>query len=192
MAARTPEARRRDVPRAAELLERAGNAYHLADLLASSAYGALCDGDDEHARALVAQAIPLTRALDSPQVWMLLSGNAGLAALFDARLDEARDAFREELAVCREIVVRPFASEGLAGLAAIEAVDGDLDRAARLFGAAGAHRYGQPRDAVDARLAATYFEPARRRLGAEAWDAAEREGAALGWDEAVAYGLERA
>ena len=71
-------------------------------------------------------------------------------------------------------------------------VDGDLDRAARLCGAAGAHRYGQPADPVDARLAAMYFEPARERLGAAAWDAAVRDGAALSWDEAVAYGLERA
>ena len=162
----TPEALRREVPRAAELLERTGNAYHLADLLASSAFAALCHGDDEHARALVARAIPLTRALDSPYVWMLLSGNAGLAALFTDHLDEAWDAFREELAVCREIVVLPFAAEGLAGLAAIETIDGDLDRAARLCGASGAHRYGQPVDPVDARLAATYFEPARERLGA--------------------------
>jgi len=188
----TAEALRRDVPRAAELLERAGNAYQLADHLASSAYAALCHGDDEHARALVARAIPLTRALDSPYVWMMLSGNAGLAALFTGQLDEARDAFREELAVCREIVVLPFASEGLAGLAAIETVDDDLDRAARLCGASGAHRYGWRVDTVDARLAATYFEPARGRLGAEAWDAAVREGAALSWDEAVAYGLEPA
>ena len=122
---------------------------------------------------------------------MLLSGNVGLAALFTGHLDEARDAFREELAVCREIVVLPFASEGLAGLAAIETVHGDLDRAARLRGASDAHRYGQPVDPVDARLATTYFAPARERHGTEAWDAAVREGAALSWDEALAYGLDR-
>jgi hypothetical protein len=58
------------------------------------------------------------------------------------------------------------------GLTAIETVDGDLDRAAR--------------------LASTYFEPARNRLGAAAWDAAVRDGAGLSWDEAVAYGLKRA
>ena len=83
-------------------------------------------------------------------------------------------------------------AEGLAGLAAIETIDGDLDRAARLCGASGAHRYGQPEDPVDARLASTYFEPARERLGAAAWDAAVRDGAALSWDEAVAFGLQRA
>jgi hypothetical protein len=186
----TAEALRRDVPRAADLLERTGNAYQLADLLASSAYAAICHGDYEHARALVARAIPLTRALDSPYVWMLLSGNAGLAALFTEHLDEARDAFREELRVCHEIVVLPFASEGLAGLAAIETLDGDLNRAARLYGASGAHRYGEPIDTVTARLAETYFAPARDRLGADAWDAVLREGAALSWDEAIAYGLD--
>ena len=168
----TPEALRREVPRAAELLERTGNAYHLADLLASSAFAALCHGDDEHARALVARAIPLTRALDSPYVWMLLSGNAGLAALFTDHLDEAWDAFREELAVCREIVVLPFAAEGLAGLAAIESIDGDLDRAARLCGAAGAHRYGQLVDPVD--------RPARRDVLRAGAGAARRRGVGCG------------
>ena len=100
---------------------------------------------------------------------MLLSGNAGLAALFTDHLDEAWDAFREELAVCREIVVLPFAAEGLAGLAAIESIDGDLDRAARLSGAAGAHRYGHrstPSTAGSPRLLrAGAGSPRRRGVG---------------------------
>src|SRR5215211_2580162 len=186
----TPEALRREVGRAAELLERTGNVYQLAAMLASTAYSALTHGDDEHARSLVARAIPLTRALDDSYLWMLLLGNIALAALFTGEPDAARDAFREELEVCREIVVLPFASEGLAGLAAIATLRDDLDRAARLHGAAGAHRYGFTEDVIDARLATTYFDPARERLGAEAWDAAVRDGAALSWDQALAYGLE--
>ena len=70
----------------------------------------------------------------------------------------------------------PFASEGLAGLAATATVHGDLDRAARLCGAAGSHRYGEPEDRVNKRLRTSFFEPARTRHGAEAWDNAVRRG----------------
>ena len=78
----------------------------------------------------------------------------------------------------------------MAGLAAIAAVRYDLDRAARLTGAAAAHLYSKPQDMVDARLDATFFEPARTRRGADAWDAAFREGAALNFEEAIAYALD--
>ena len=90
----TPEALRREVGRAAELLERTGNVYQLAAMLASTAYSALTHGDDEHARSLVARALPLTRALDDSYLWMLLLGNIALAALFTGEPDAARDAFR--------------------------------------------------------------------------------------------------
>ena len=91
--------------------------------------------------------------------------------------------------LCRELVVRPFATEGLRGIAAIATVDGDDDRAARLLGAAEAFRYGDPEDEVQARLATRFFEPARERHGTEAWDAAAREGNALSFADAVAHGL---
>ena len=69
-------------------------------------------------------------------------------------------------------------------------VHGDLDRAARLYGAAGSHRYGEPEDRVNARLHTSYFEPARTRHGADAWDNAVAEGAALSFEDAIAYALE--
>ena len=95
-----------------------------------------------------------------------------------------------KLGLCRELVVLPAASEGVAGLAAVAAVSDDLDRAARLTGAAAAHRYGEPEDPVDVRLDATFLEPARVRWGADAWDAAVREGAALSFEDAIAYALD--
>ena len=73
---------------------------------------------------------------------------------------------------------------------AIAAVHDDLHRAARLSGAAAAHRYGQPEDALDARLDATFFAPARARCGADAWHDTAREGAALSFEDAIAYALE--
>ena len=83
----------------------------------------------------------------------------------------------------------PVAFEGLRGLAAVAARHGDLDRAARLYGAAGAHRYGEPEHPVDVRVRDTFFAPARARHGTEAWDTAARAGAALGFRDAIAYAL---
>jgi tetratricopeptide (TPR) repeat protein len=71
----------------------------------------------------------------------------------------------------------------------VRRLDGDLDRAARLFGAAVAHRYGEPQDAVDARLHATFLDPARTRRGVDAWDAAVHDGEALSFNDAIAYAL---
>jgi hypothetical protein len=93
-------------------------------------------------------------------MWMILHGNLGLAALLTGDTDAARDAFREELTLCRELVVRPIASEGLLGFAALGAVHGDDHRAARLVGAAAAHTYDQLQEPVDVRLDALFLEVA--------------------------------
>ena len=189
MAADSAAELRERVDLAASLLEGVGNVYHLADLLSSCAFAALCQGSDRYASELVARAMPMMRQLDNPYQWMLLRGNVALTALLTGDADTARASFDEELRLCREIVALPFASEGLAGLAAVAAVRDELDRAARLCGASCAHRYGKPEDPVDARLHATYFEPARSRHGTDAWDAAGREGAALSFEDAIAYAL---
>jgi hypothetical protein len=98
------------------------------------------------------RATPLARKLNTEFERMINSGNLGLAALLTGETDTASHAFREELALCRDLVVGIAVGEGLSGLAAVAVVDGDDERAARLVGAADAHRYDRPEDAVDARL----------------------------------------
>jgi predicted ATPase/DNA-binding SARP family transcriptional activator len=189
-AASTPAELSKRVDRAASLLADAGNVYEGADMLCSAAYQALCLGGEREAKQLVARAVPIMRELDSPYLSMMLHGNKGLAALFTDDPDAARQSFRDQLELCRELVVPPVSSEGLIGLAAVAAIRDDLDRAARLSGSAAAHRYGQPEDPVHARLCSTFFEPARERRGAEAWEVAVREGAALSFEDAIAYALD--
>ena len=101
---------------------------------------------------------------------MLIRGNAGLASLFSGEADAAREAFREELELCRELVVHPVAHEALRGLAG-RRHRRRIGRAARLVGAATAHRFGDPEDPVDTRLHATFFDPVRRDPSSIAWDA---------------------
>ena len=181
---------RERVDSAASLLSDVGNVHQLADMLTSAAYAALCLGSERDATDFAARATPIARALDSRFVRMINSGNLGLAALLTGETDTASHAFREELTLCREMVVRPQAFEGLRGLAAVAVVDGDDKRAATLVGAAEAHRYDTPEDPVEARLDETFFEPARTRCGTDAWNAATREGSALSFEDAIAYALE--
>ena len=103
--------------------------------------------------------------------------------------DAASDAFREELELCRNMVVRPVLFEGLRGMAAVAVVRGDDRRAATLIGAARAHRYDNPEDPVEARLDETFFDPARTRCPTHEWDAAAREGGMLDFEGAIAYAL---
>ena len=135
------------------------------------------------------RALAIAGELDHPFTWMLVQGNFGLAALLTGDTDAAEDAFRNELTVCRELVVRPFVTEGLLGLAAVAVVRGDAERAARLVGARATHRC-EPEDPVDARLRATFFDSARIRCGADAWDAAAGDGVTLSFEDAIAYALQ--
>ena len=190
MAASTIVEMRERADRAAALLDEVGNAYHLAMLLAASVYGELCLGSDRDAKELLDRATPLACALDDPQLWANLHGNSGLTALLTGDTDAAQHAFCEQLGLCRELVAPRFAGEGLRGLAAVAAVRNDTDRAARLAGAAAAHRCCAPQDEVDARLDATFIQPARRRQGADAWDVAARDGGTLSFDDAITYALQ--
>jgi predicted ATPase/class 3 adenylate cyclase len=183
---------RERVDSAASLLDDVGNVHELANLLTDASYAALCLGSERDARDFGARATPITRVLTNPYARMINSGNLGLAALLTGEPDAASRALREELSLCRDMVVRPVAFEGLRGLAAVAVVHGDDERAATLVGAAEVHRYEKTEDPVEARLDKTFFEPARARYGTEAWNAVARAGSALTFEEAIAYALEEA
>jgi len=112
--------------------------------------------------------------------------------LLTGETSTASHAFREELTLCRETVVRPVVFEGLRGLASVAVVDGDDKRAATLVGAADAHRYDMAEDPVEARLDGAFFDFARTRYGTDAWNAAAREGGTLSFEGAIAYALQEA
>jgi hypothetical protein len=171
-------------------LEAVGNAYHSATLFHNAAGTSLRSGDDGDATVYLQRAVPLMRQLDQPYLWMPFRCDVGVAALLAGDAEAANEAFREALTLSRELVVAPAASDALTGLAAVAAVDNELERAARLAGAAAAHRDGDIDDSPVGRLDATILGPARTCFGAGAWDAALREGTALSVEDAIAYALE--
>jgi hypothetical protein len=183
---------RERVATAASLLAEAGNVHQLAGLLNNAAFTALCLGCERDAADFASRAAPIAQALDSRFERMINSGNLGLAALLTGETDAARRAFREELSLGREMVVRPVMFEGLRGLAAVAEVNGDTLRAATLLGAAETHRYDTPEYPVDATLDRRFFEPAHARCASDAWNAAARVGSALSFEDAITYALEEA
>ena len=159
LAAETADFRER-VDQAATLLDASGNTYQLAELLALAAYTVLRRNGERDmrdvvdrardARDFVERARPIARGLDSPFLWMLLHSSEGFAALLTDQIKSARRAFRDQLKLCRAFVMVPLASDGLAGLAAVASVRGDLERAARLaaseaLSAASGYRTGSTR-----------------------------------------------
>jgi hypothetical protein len=144
-------------------------------------------GRDRDAADYLERALPPARAIGRHSHWLL--GNVGLVALLAGDSDAAREAFREELALSRDVVVPLATAQALSGLAAVAASDDKPEAAARLAGAGAAHRSRVPDDPLVARLDTTFLEPARTRFGAQEWDAAFGEGAALSLEEAIVYGL---
>ena len=83
----------------------------------------------------------------------------------------------------RAVVVAEDLDGALAGLAAVAARDGDLDRAARLYG--GGLAQEPTCTAILSRLEREFFAAAHTDGEAERWDAACRQGGALPLHDAI-------
>jgi hypothetical protein len=176
---------------AATLLAEGGDYRSLALLYSNAAYAALLEDEPSRAMHLLDLARRAASRIDSPVTSMLILGNLGLAELFTGNLSRAPQAFQDQLQLCQGHAFHLGADEGLTGLAAITAREGDPERAASLFGAARA--IGSPaiaHQSIADRLERDYFAPARAAFGAGAWDQAQEGGAILSYDRAIAYALE--
>jgi predicted ATPase len=167
---------------------RIGASRSLAMLYNRAAYHEIKAGSAERAARYLADAEALARELGDEMLVCSVYGNAGLAALFTGDLDGAGAAFNEELRLARELVIPWLASEGLAGLAAIASAHDDLDRAARLLGAATATG---PLGDVDiaTQFEREFFAAARERHGNARWSEGLATGGALTFTDAVALAL---
>jgi predicted ATPase/DNA-binding SARP family transcriptional activator len=169
-------------------LRRSGSWRLLPHLYSNTAYNGIKSGDSELASRLAERALPLARELGEPVTLAVVCGNFALGALFSGDLDRAREAFVEQLQLCREHVVIHVITEPLAGLSAIAIRRGDPERGARLVGAASA--IGPFGDAdVQAQFEQQFFGPARASCGDRRWTEAYEAGARMSVDEAVAFAL---
>jgi predicted ATPase/DNA-binding SARP family transcriptional activator len=175
-------------PAAIEQLARVDSLFDLALACNVTGYLAIAAGRHREALGWLEQGLAAARGLGSPHAVYLLCGNVGLAELFLGDLDAASAAFRDALAVCREAADEELIDETLLGVAAVAVRRDELGRAARLVGAARAHRTEQStpdEQEMVGRLLGQILPRGRVRAGPEAWDRAEREGAQLNVQEAI-------
>ena len=178
-----------EIAETAALYRKVGDVHGLASLYNNAGYLAVTQGSYELAATYLDEALELAHRTGEQVRVMLVVGNLGLAALFTADLEAAAAHFAQQLRLSREHAVHWMAAEGIGGLAAIAARQGDAERAARLLG--GAESLANVlTDAAGLRLAQEFFSPARERLGEDRWRAAYADGARLGFDEAVSLALD--
>jgi non-specific serine/threonine protein kinase len=180
-----------EIAEIAALYRKVGDVHGLASLYNNASYVAIMQGSYERAAAYLDETLLAVERTGEPLRLMLAFGNLGLASLFMADLDDAEAHFAEEIRLCCEHGLSWLASEGIAGLAAVAARQGEVERAARLLGAAEslANVFG---DRAGARLEQEFFTPARQQLGEGRWGAAHAQGARLSFDEAVRLALDGA
>jgi predicted ATPase/DNA-binding SARP family transcriptional activator len=179
-----------DLDAAVAALRAIGSHRELIGLYSDAAYNAIKEGNTDRARLLLERALPLARDVGDPEHLAFVYGNLGLEALFSGDIERARAAFQEQLRICREHVLW-VAAEGLSGLAAIAARQGDAKHAALLLGAAAGIGPWDADADVGAALEQQFFEPARRSYGEPGWSKAHTSGSRLSLDEALAVALGR-
>jgi predicted ATPase len=182
-----PNERQQFAEGALERFRRLGDLRGQAELLSRMSYTAMLEQDAAGAVRCSQDAHAAARALGEPRVLAFVRGNQGLAALFSGDLDGATEAFREELVVAREHVLQLLAAEAIVGLAAVAALDGDLERAARLCGAA--DRYEEVAQPLTARARDRFIVPAREGWTTGEWERAYADGGRDELDEAIATAL---
>jgi predicted ATPase/DNA-binding SARP family transcriptional activator len=177
-----------DFDAAVAALRGIGSSRELVGLYSDAAYNAIKEGNPDRARLLLERALPLARDIGDPERLAFVYGNLGLEALFSGDVERARGAFEEQLRICREHVLW-VAAEGLSGLAAIAARQGDPKHAARLLGAAtGIGPWDADADVGEA-LEQQFFEPARLSYGEARWSKAHASGSRLSLEEAIGVAL---
>lgn len=178
-----------EIAEVAALYRKVGDIHGLAGIHNNAGYVAIGQGSYERAAAYLEHALALAERSGEQLRVVLALCNLGLASLFMADLEIARARFGDQLRLCRAPGLAWVAAEGIAGLAAIAAREGEDERAARLLGAAEAMANIRS-DATGVRLEKEFFAPARERTGETRWAAAYAEGARLGSDEAISLALD--
>jgi tetratricopeptide (TPR) repeat protein len=149
----------------------------------------------ERADALLRESAEKAHQLNPHRGFQLARSlsNLGRVAYLQGHYEQARILLCQALDVTRESRLggQPLA-DGLDWLAAVEGAEGEVTRAARLFGAAeaqwrasGAVRYAPDQPVYERDVASV-----RAKLDEDAFEAAWAEGMAMNAQEAIAYAME--
>jgi predicted ATPase/DNA-binding CsgD family transcriptional regulator/DNA-binding XRE family transcriptional regulator len=163
----------------------------LAILAATTADVARCQGDYERAADLYSESLALYHELGNHVEIPAILHNQGYVALGMHDYGAAHDLFAESLRRQHAAGNAAGIAEGLSGLAALALAQGQLERAARLFGAAETLRAASPAPLWPAERFEIdrHTEQLRARLPAPLWRQQWQTGQALSIERAIDYAL---
>jgi hypothetical protein len=148
----------------------------------------LATGDGESAVPLLEESLALARELGHVQFEAIVITELGLAEIYAGDRERPRLLLEQALAHCLDLGDRKNAADCLSGLAAVAGLEGDLDRAARLFGAAESMReaLGVELDPIVRPIYDRLLPEIRANADEQAFAAAWRKGKLQSPTEAVA------
>jgi tetratricopeptide (TPR) repeat protein len=167
---------------------RLGDALRIGFALHNLAVAAWQQGDHARAERLLVEALESDR-LPHWTIGVLIT--RGFVALDQAEYARAEQALGESLRLLREGHGVNRAAAGLEGMAAVAVGQGRMERAARLFGAAGTlrRRIGTPITPLHRAVYDRYLGAARAAIGQEQLEKLWDEGGTMMLEEAMAYAL---
>jgi predicted ATPase/class 3 adenylate cyclase len=182
-----PDKARGHFEEALALAQELGNRRELAAAQNALAQLHRAEGDLDTAEPLYANVLSLARELEDRQSVAIALLNLAMVSIARGAGDRARAILLEVSAIVEEIDSEPLAQSVLEVCAGLGALDGEFERAARLYGAVEAQteRTGLRRDPTDDAFLAPLIESARQALGAAAFAASEAAGRALPFEEAT-------
>jgi predicted ATPase/DNA-binding SARP family transcriptional activator len=164
------------------LARKVGDGYGLGVSLNNQAYVAWMAGDLDRAEALWDECLTVAREAGSSEVTAMAVSGLGDIELARGAPERALERFRDALAIYDELAVATLIADICVCLAAVAKAQGELERAARLLGAAASLRHAsgaaeQPEGSV-LTYANEVTAAARAQLGEEAFATAFAAGRA--------------
>ena len=149
-------------------------------------------GNTDRARVGIGEALRAYEEIGDQHFHARCLAYLGHAALVDRDTDRAGALLRNSLTAFRHLAEPGGTAEGLVGLAAVHALQGNATRAALLAGAADRLRdsYAGRQLPLDERASGRYLAVAQILLGPEAWSQAWAEGRELRLDSAIDLALD--
>jgi tetratricopeptide (TPR) repeat protein len=144
------------------------------------------------ARSLYEESVGLHRQLGNQYGECANLLNLGAVACLEEDLKSAHDCHREAIMIARKLADRVQVAYSLNGFGALLVMRGEMERAARLFGAAAQlhESIGYELEPQDREFRNRYESAARAALGEELYAVTEAKGRALRMQEAIALALE--
>ena len=170
------------------LCRKSGYTVLLADILVNLGYTRLLQGHYERTTALCEEAIALYREQGYRYARIEFPvDNLGWAAWLRGDDEKAEVLYQESLMLCRELGNKLVAAESLQGLACVAGKRGEIERSARLFGAADSLFRARNISHLPAEreMREPYLEVAQTSSNRAAWE----EGSELTFEEAIEYAL---